>query len=220
MFVPACLLRVRRQKWGFKNSLVKTEMLRGFTQSKIQLQLCRRIPLSRRPFSTQQPPNSRKWLPIAGGLVAVLTSLYLFVPDPSRSAPTSSREPLSASHFTPTTVISNETSGPNTKILKLKIPPHLIPRTGDDHVGFEPIWSVFIKDDDIQVERQYTPFEGVDKDGNMVFWIKRYPKGEVGRWLHSKQPGDTVELRGPLTTWPWKKGEWDEIILVRFIFHC
>lgn len=202
----------------YKNSLVflKAEMLKGFTQSHIPLQFYRQIPLSRRCLSTQQPPKSRKWLPITGGLVVGLASLYFFVPDPSRSAPTSSRKPLSARHFTPATVISNEISGPNTKILKVKVPPHLIPKAGDDSKEFEPIWSVYIKDDDIQVERPYTPLEGIDEDGHMVFWIKRYPKGEVGRWLHSKRSGDVIELRGPLTTWPWKKGEWDEIIMVMF----
>lgn len=84
---------------------------------------------------------------------------------------------------------------------------------------FDPVWSVFIKDDDIQVERAYTPLNGVDRDGNMLFWIKKYPKGEVGRWLHSKAEGDTIEVRGPLRTWPWKEDTWDEVVMVR-IGHC
>lgn len=97
------------------------------------------------------------------------------------------------------------------------MPPHLVIRNEDDPIGFGPIWSVFIKDDDIQVERPYTPLESIDEDGNMTFWIKRYPKGEVGRWLHSKQAGDAVELRGPLKTWPWNEGEWNEVVLVRLL---
>lgn len=48
----------------------------------------------------------------------------------------------------------------------------------------------------------------------MKFWIKKYPHGEVGRWLHSKQVGDKVELRGPLQTWLWKDEAWDEVILI------
>jgi cytochrome-b5 reductase len=81
-----------------------------------------------------------------------------------------------------------------------------------------PIWSVFIKDDDIQVERPYTPLEGIDEHGRMLFWIKKYPKGEVGRWLHSKKVGDQVEFRGPLSTWPWNEDAWDEIVMVNFSF--
>ncbi|KAG6873738.1 hypothetical protein C0995_011557 [Termitomyces sp. Mi166 len=154
-----------------------------------------------------------------GAGVALGLSFYLFYPDPSRSAPTSTTNPLSPSHFTPSKVSMNEPSGPDTKLLELVVPPELLPGSAaSDSSGspFTPIWSIYIKDDDIQVERPYTPLEGVDEDGRMLFWIKKYPKGEVGRWLHSKTSGETIELRGPLRTWPWREGEWDEIVMVRF----
>jgi hypothetical protein len=48
----------------------------------------------------------------------------------------------------------------------------------------------------------------------MQFWIKKYPHGEVGRWIHSKKVGDDIEIRGPLTTWPWKDDAWDEVVMV------
>ena len=48
----------------------------------------------------------------------------------------------------------------------------------------------------------------------MKFWIKRYVKGEVGRWLHSKRVGDKLEIRGPLKSYPWVDQLWDEVILV------
>lgn len=143
---------------------------------------------------------------------AGVTAAYLFLPDKSRSAPTVENASLSPSHFTRATLTSSEPSGPNTKLLVLTVP------------GFEktspltPIWSVFIKDDDIQVERPYTPLEGIDEHGRMLFWIKKYPKGEVGRWLHSKKVGDQVEFRGPLSTWPWNEDAWDEIVMVNFSF--
>ncbi|KAF8076511.1 hypothetical protein FPV67DRAFT_1406736 [Lyophyllum atratum] len=154
--------------------------------------------------------------PLAIGALAGL-SFYFFYPDVSRSAPTSATTPLSPSHFTPSTVLNNECSGPTTKLLEVMVPPQLLPprnTAGSSASPFAPIWSVFIKDDDIQVERPYTPLEGVDEEGRMLFWIKKYPKGEVGRWLHSKTAGEKIELRGPLTTWPWRDGEWDEIIMI------
>ena len=137
-------------------------------------------------------------------------ALYLFLPDPSRSAPTLDHVSLSSRHFTPTRVISNEESGPHTKLLKIAIVPDLLPPRD----SFDPIWSVFIKDDDIQVERPYTPLLGVDENGHMLFWIKKYPKGEVGRWLHSKNTGEAIELRGPIKTWIWERGSWDEVVMV------
>ncbi|KAG2158902.1 ferredoxin reductase-like C-terminal NADP-linked domain-containing protein [Suillus bovinus] len=123
---------------------------------------------------------------LLGGTSAAVAA-YLLLPDISRGAPTRDNIPLSPSHFTPAKLISDL---------------------------FAPIWSVFIKDDDIQVERPYTPLDGVDENGNMRFWIKRYQHGEVSRWLYSKQVGDTIEIRGPLKTWSWKDDAWDEIILI------
>lgn len=198
-------------------------MFRVFTQGRAAYRICRhdlfisRVNATRLISSQTVSPkiHFRNWtLLIPGGLFVGVTSLYLFLPDASKGAPTSSKKHLSARHFTSVTVISNEDSGPNTKVLKLKVSPHLIPKDGEDLIGFEPIWSVYIKDDDIQVERPYTPLESIDEEGNMVFWIKRYPKGEVGRWLHSKRSGDVIELRGPLKTLNWKDGEWDEVVLV------
>jgi cytochrome-b5 reductase len=154
-------------------------------------------------------------LGIAFGIVVAGASFYLFLPDPSRSAPTSTKLSLSPSHFTPATIVSSESHGPDTKLLQLVVPPNLLPCYDASNSSFHPIWSVFIKDDDIQVERPYTPLEGIDEQGRLLFWIKKYPMGEVGRWLHSKAVGDQVELRGPLKTWSWKDDEWDEIIMVR-----
>ncbi|TFK43212.1 hypothetical protein BDQ12DRAFT_718449 [Crucibulum laeve] len=171
------------------------------------------------PFSTngeQQSSSTRqKIVPItvtvALGLAA---ATYFFFPDPYRGAPTTKNAPLSPSHFTPVKVISNEHSGPDTKLLKIAVPSQLLPAPEDRTAFFTPIWSVFIKDDDIQVERPYTPLEGVNENGHMLFWIKKYPKGEVGRWLHSKVPGDEIELRGPLMTWPWMEDKYDEVVMI------
>ncbi|KAF8803829.1 ferredoxin reductase-like protein [Phlegmacium glaucopus] len=144
------------------------------------------------------------------GALGAGAALYLFLPDPSRGAPTLDHVPLSSQHFTKTRVISNEESGPHTKLLKIAIAPDLLPPRD----LFDPIWSVYIKDDDIQVERPYTPLQSVDENGHMLFWIKKYPKGEVGRWLHSKLAGDEIELRGPINTWKWERDSWDEVVMI------
>lgn len=122
--------------------------------------------------------------------------------------------PLSPSRFTPTTLIESVDVSSNTKLLTLSVPPELLPR---DPAAFAPIWSIFIKDSDIQVERPYTPLEGIDENGYMKFWVKKYERGEVGRWLHSRQVGDSIEIRGPVKTWSrlWQNGHWDEVILAR-----
>ena len=144
---------------------------------------------------------------------AVVASYFLW-PDPSRAAPTKKNALLSPVHFTPVTVTSTEPCpDPNTRLMTLTVPRQSVPSL--EEAAFEPIWSVYIKDDDIQVERPFTPLEGINSEGRMKFWVKRYEKGEVGRWLHSKKPGDQIEIRGPLKTWPWREDEWDEVIMVR-----
>ena len=118
--------------------------------------------------------------------------------------------------WTPVSLIASEETSKDTRLLTLSIPRHLIPSSSFTR----PIWSIYIKDDDIQVERPYTPLEGIDEDGNIKLWVKKYPKGEVGRWLHSKQPGERIEIRGPLQTWLHERhsDEWDEIIMVGRFF--
>ncbi|KZP12117.1 ferredoxin reductase-like protein [Athelia psychrophila] len=119
-------------------------------------------------------------------------------------------EVLSPSQFRPLPLTSSVDSGPDTKLLTLTVPPHMRPAL----LAQNSIWSVYVKDDDIQVERPYTPLEGIDENGQMKFWIKKYPKGEVGRWLHSKKPGENIEVRGPLQTWAWEQGVWDEVVMI------
>jgi cytochrome-b5 reductase len=165
-----------------------------------------RVLFSRSCFKfPRRPTPLRNPLISAFVVLGAGTALYLL-----RDAPTLDHASLSYQHFTPTRVISTEESGPHTKLLKIAIAPDLLPPRD----LFDPIWSVYIKDDDIQVERPYTPLQGVDENGHMLFWIKKYPKGEVGRWLHSKNAGDEIELRGPIKTWTWKQDSWDEVVMV------
>lgn len=156
------------------------------------------------------PKSSRSWLLLAAGITAT-GGLVTYSIWPHRSSSSESR--LAPSYFIHATVVSSQETSSNTKLLTLGIPPELVPAQEEDSLS--SIWSIFIKDDEIQVERPYTPLEGIDSLGRMNFWIKRYPSGEVGRWLHSKNVGDTVEIRGPLSTWKWVDDSWDDVIMVR-----
>ncbi|ETW83854.1 hypothetical protein HETIRDRAFT_314450 [Heterobasidion irregulare TC 32-1] len=167
-------------------------------------------------YSTAAPAKSS--YSYASAIVALaatggLTAAYFFWPSESRAAPTYRHESISPSHFTPVTLTASEDCGPNLKLLTLTIAPESLPSSSQSS-AFWPIWSIFIKDDDIQVERPYTPLEGMDDRGNIKLWVKKYLKGEVGRWLHSKQVGDTVEIRGPLPTFHAYADTWDEIVMI------
>lgn len=184
------------------------------------LPACRRHVLSQitRNASTQasesSPSKARSTSLLFGLGSGALIASYFLWPDQSRAAPTKKNSLLSPTHFTPVEITETEPCpDPNTRLMTLTVPRQSIPSLNE--TAFQPIWSIYIKDDDIQVERPFTPLEGIDSEGRMKFWIKRYERGEVGRWLHSKKVGDKIEIRGPLKTWPWQEGEWDEVVMVR-----
>lgn len=47
--------------------------------------------------------------------------------------------------------------------------------------------------------------------------IKRYENGELSRWVHKLQAGDEVRVRGPVVTWDYRDGAFDEVIFVRHL---
>lgn len=79
------------------------------------------------------------------------------------------------------------------------------------------LWSVDVKQPEIQVVRKYTPlplyyqqyYEGsepkallrmignTEDEGRMCLLVKKYDDGEVSRYLHRLEVGEEVELRGP-----------------------
>ena len=170
-----------------------------------------------RLLSTSHPTTSRYRLRLSTlaflTTTSALVSSYFLWPSKYRGSPTLSQQPLSPSYFIPVTISENSQAGPELAVLTLSIPSESYP--SEEHTSsLDPIWSIFIKDDDIQVERPYTPLFGIDEEGVIKLWVKRYPRGEVGRWLHSKQAGDTIEIRGPLKTFPFHQGKWDEVVMV------
>ncbi|KAI6035451.1 hypothetical protein F5J12DRAFT_711238 [Pisolithus orientalis] len=177
------------------------------------LALCRRAQ-ARWLSSTASKPGQRRVLLKPSVVIAGVSSAiaaYLALRDQPYSLPPRTEKSLNPSKFTPATLVKSVQTSSDTRLLTLSLPLDAIPQ---DNRELTPIWSVFVKDDDIQVERPYTPLEGVDESGNMSFWIKKYDHGEVARWLHAKQPGSSIELRGPVKTWTWKDDTWDDIIMV------
>lgn len=49
--------------------------------------------------------------------------------------------------------------------------------------------------------------------------VKRYPDGEVSRYLHRLGPGDEIKVRGPVTTWQYGANDFDEVVFVSFRSH-
>ena len=98
-------------------------------------------------------------------------------------------------------------------VVRMTIPHQFLPKD-DSHLA-NAIHHIYIRDDDMQVERPYTPLYGIGADGKVVLWIKKYPGGEVSNWISRRKRNENVGVRGPILQWDWRSGSWDEIIMVR-----
>jgi hypothetical protein len=167
------------------------------------------------PTPTSKPTSSvSPWL--GGSLIAVSLGLGIYAFNTLTGAESASSGPLSDSKFTPLKIISSAPASQDAKLILIDVPPHLMP----DESALAPVFSFYVKDTDIQVQRPYTPLNGIDDDGHIAFWVKRYSDGEVSRWLHRKNVGDELELRGPVRTFDFKDGDYDDIIMVCLLFLC
>ena len=54
-----------------------------------------------------------------------------------------------------------------------------------------------------------------DGPGDVELLVKRYDTGELSRWMHRLGPGDEVRVRGPVVTWDYREGAFDEVVFVR-----
>jgi Oxidoreductase FAD-binding domain len=98
-------------------------------------------------------------------------------------------------------------------VVHMGIPAQNLPKDGSYLTN--AMHHIYIKDDDMQIERPYTPINGVGVDGKMTFWIKKYPSGEVSNWISRLFKNRNIEVRGPVQQWDWRSGSWDEIVMVR-----
>ena len=75
------------------------------------------------------------------------------------------------------------------------------PAKAVDHRLWEQgIWSVSIKQPQLQIEREYTPLPPLDSaedHGVLRFFLKHEPHGEVSGYLRALREGATVDVRGP-----------------------
>ncbi|KLT39276.1 hypothetical protein CC85DRAFT_305182 [Cutaneotrichosporon oleaginosum] len=80
--------------------------------------------------------------------------------------------------------------------------------------GTVVVQHVMVKNPDLMIERAYTPVNDVGADGEMRLVVKRVRGGEVGRLVHSRQAGDSVGLRGPVTTFAIAPPDYDRIVMI------
>lgn len=113
-------------------------------------------------------------------------------------------------NWTQSIIIDTKDATPGTKLITVTLPSNRTPKITDK---YRPIWHAFVNDDDIMVQRPYTPLTGFDVGNTMQFWVKSYEQGEVGRWLNTRERGTVVDVRGPIPTWTPDE-DIDELVFV------
>jgi len=79
------------------------------------------------------------------------------------------------------------------------------------------IYSYYVKEPSLQIERAYTPIGMLSRTEPTIldFVVKRYADGEMSRFLHRLRPGAQVAIRGPVPTWTLPAGKIpDEVVLI------
>lgn len=141
-----------------------------------------------------------------------------FVSDSSHSG---SKEGISTESWTPVLLTKITPVSRHTSLFEFELPaPTTIPITS----------AIYVKDDEIQAMRAYTPIHTVpdwhvqqegeegDRVSSVQLLIKRYSEGQVSRFMHSAQPGQKIEMRGPVLIWPGSRQDlekYDHIGMVK-----
>ncbi|KAK0651796.1 hypothetical protein B0T16DRAFT_87076 [Cercophora newfieldiana] len=126
-----------------------------------------------------------------------------------------SREQVSPTAFIltvkPKFALDRPDTSPSGRLLSVLFPRLQFPHTSHNNRAIlekawdHGLWSVEIKQPQIQVARDYTPLPAPSREaeqhdlhfGHLRFLIRRMDGGEVSTYLSRLQVGDTVELRGP-----------------------
>ena len=82
------------------------------------------------------------------------------------------------------------------------------------HASFPTLSCLYIKDDNIQVMRPYTPINDPYKDGHVDLIVKRYQHGSISKMLSRTELHEKIFVRGPMEEYAYQPNSSDEIGMV------
>ena len=169
-------------------------------------------------LSTGKPLTWGGYAPVGLRVLAVAsTALAFYITYWASTGQESERPPvLNLDTFT-RAVVHSITQDPSHMVVRMSIPQQFLPKDASHLAVAGAIRHIYIRDDDMQVERPYTPLSGIGADGKIVLWVRKYAGGEVSNWLSRRKRNESVGVRGPVLQWDWQSGAGpcDELILVR-----
>lgn len=89
----------------------------------------------------------------------------------------------------------------------------------DEHVSGLPITSAILtKYKGSQMEkpviRPYTPVNDEDDRGHIDFVIKKYENGPMSEHMHNMEPGQRLDIKGPIPKYPWSANKHDHVVFI------
>ncbi|OAK97692.1 ferredoxin reductase-like protein [Phaeosphaeriaceae sp. SRC1lsM3a] len=100
----------------------------------------------------------------------------------------------------------------NTKKLTFKLP------ESDMESGLPVASAVITKYKGPEMEkpviRPYTPISDVDQQGSVDFIIKKYEKGPMSSHMHNMEPGQRLDIKGPIPKYQWSPNKHEHIALI------
>ena len=119
---------------------------------------------------------------------------------------------LSSSEFRPLKLISISSESHNTKRFRFAFP------EADMVSGGEVASCVVLKfinpNSGKAVVRPYTPVTKIDQEGYLELVVKNYNGSKMGSHLFSMQPGETIDIKGPMTKLQYKPNKWKHIGMI------
>lgn len=64
------------------------------------------------------------------------------------------------------------------------------------------------------VIRPYTPTSDVEQRGTVDFLVKKYPDGPMSSHMHDLQPGQRLDIKGPIPKYQWEANKHEHIALI------
>ncbi|KAF2397137.1 hypothetical protein EJ06DRAFT_533327 [Trichodelitschia bisporula] len=110
---------------------------------------------------------------------------------------------LNRSTFSPYTLVAKQPVSSSSAIFTLRKPNATTDASATDEAWDKGVWSVQVKQPQLQIARSYTPLPAVGEGGAEVdkqdvqLFIRKEVGGEVSNYLHKLPLKSTVELRGP-----------------------
>jgi len=165
------------------------------------------------PIPTKGSSNLATWLTLAG-TAGVGVAGYMLMKGTQK--PKQLKSPLDPGNFVDFKLKKVEPYNHNTS--------RFIFELSDGEASLLPVAScVVVRSSDPEalkdpkgkpIIRPYTPISPSDKEGELVFLIKKYDNGNASKYIHSMKPGESLSIKGPFPKFDFKINEFDEVALI------